>query len=122
MSTCSCPVRYSPSQADVTNFKALSGAPSSSFAHALRWYNHIKSFGAAADGFPGTKAPAAPAKPAPAPAPAKPAPADDDDEDVDLFGDDDDEEVLLLVDHNQFFGSLLSILFLLSRLPLQLRS
>merc|ERR1712071_521543 len=35
---------YVPSQADTAVFQALSGAPSSA-PHALRWYNHIKSFG-----------------------------------------------------------------------------
>merc|ERR1712158_73054 len=57
-------------------FKALSGAPESETAHALRWYNHIKSFAAGMDQF------------------AK-ASKDDDDDDVDLFGSDeesDDEE------------------------------
>lgn len=77
-------IRYQPSQADVTTFQALGKAPSSSFPHALRWYNHIKSFGSESSKFPGTKS-AAPA--------SKPAPADDDDDDVDLFGSD-DEEVL----------------------------
>merc|ERR1711887_466036 len=35
---------YVPSQADTAVFEALKGAPEA--AHALRWYNHIKSFGA----------------------------------------------------------------------------
>ena len=62
-------------------------APSSAYPHALRWYNHIKSFGSETSKFPGVKGPAAAA------APAKPA--DDDDDDVDLFGDDD--EVCFLI-------------------------
>lgn len=70
-----------PSQADVTTFEALGKAPSSSHPHALRWYNHIKSFGAEKSKFPGAKA---------APAASKPAAADDDDDDVDLFGSDED--------------------------------
>ena len=57
-------------------------APSSAYPHALRWYNHIKSFGSETSKFPGVKGSAAAA------APAKPA--DDDDDDVDLFGDDDE--------------------------------
>merc|ERR1712156_151399 len=67
---------FVPSQADTAVFKALSGAPKSDTAHALRWYNHIKSFAAGMDQF------AAASK-------------DDDDDDVDLFGSDeesDDEE------------------------------
>ena len=77
---------YTPSQADVTSFAALAGAPASSHAHALRWYNHIKSFGAETSKFPGAKVAAAPAA-----APA--AAAADDDDDVDLFASDDDEDV-----------------------------
>merc|ERR1712180_223627 len=37
---------YVPSQADTSVFEALSGAPGADAPHALRWYNHIKSFGA----------------------------------------------------------------------------
>merc|ERR1712110_1175792 len=67
---------FVPSQADTAVFKALSGAPKSETAHALRWYNHIKSFAAGMDQF------------------AK-ASKDEEDDDVDLFGSDeesDDEE------------------------------
>lgn len=65
----------------MTTFQALAKAPDSSHPHALRWYNHIKSFGSAETSkFPGAKA---------APAASKPAAADDDD-DVDLFGSDED--------------------------------
>lgn len=35
---------YVPSQADVAVFDALSGAPPADLCHALRWYNHIKSY------------------------------------------------------------------------------
>lgn len=59
-------------------------APSSSFPHALRWYNHIKSFGSETSKFPGAKSAA------PTPASKAAAPADDDDDDVDLFGSDED--------------------------------
>lgn len=75
---------YTPSQADVEAFKALGKAPSSSYPHALRWYNHIKSFGDNTSSFPGAKTAAAPAKPA--------APAKDDDDDLDLFGSDEVKE------------------------------
>merc|ERR1712202_50506 len=37
---------FVPSQADTAVYEALAGAPKSDTAHALRWYNHIKSFGA----------------------------------------------------------------------------
>merc|ERR1711990_759168 len=70
---------YVPSQADTQVYEALGAAPKD--AHALRWYNHIKSFGTGMKQFPkassgfslGGAAPAA-------------AAAADDDDDVDLFG------------------------------------
>jgi len=76
---------FVPSQADTQVYEALGSAPKD--AHALRWYNHIKSFGAgmkqfakASAGFSlGGGAAAAPA-------------AADDDDDVDLFGSDSEDE------------------------------
>lgn len=38
------PRRYVPSQADVAVFEAVSGPPPADLYHALRWYNHIKSY------------------------------------------------------------------------------
>ncbi|CAG7833071.1 unnamed protein product [Allacma fusca] len=73
---------YQPSQADTAAFNAIKAAPGSDLPHALRWYNHIKSFGDLRKQFPGS---------APAAAPKAAAPADDDD-DVDLFGSDDDND------------------------------
>ncbi|TBU31005.1 hypothetical protein BD311DRAFT_753641 [Dichomitus squalens] len=83
---------YTPSQADVTVFKAISSAPNASAnPHVARWYNHIKSYEAefgslsgsssAGEAFLGGAAAATPAK----------AEEDDDDE-VDLFGSDDEED------------------------------
>uniref|UniRef100_A0A1D1Z5S2 Elongation factor 1-beta n=1 Tax=Anthurium amnicola TaxID=1678845 RepID=A0A1D1Z5S2_9ARAE len=90
---------YVPSQADVCVFEALAKAPSAATPHALRWYNHIKSYqGAEKTKLPGKKeVPAALLKggaAAAAPAAAKPAakPAADDDDDVDLFGSDEEED------------------------------
>merc|ERR1712037_683089 len=42
---------YVPSQADTAVFEALAGAPKDA-PHALRWYNHIKSFAAGMKQFP----------------------------------------------------------------------
>merc|ERR1712128_225065 len=78
---------FVPSQADTAVFEALAGAPKSDSPHALRWYNHVKSFGAgmkqfakasknAADYTTGVAASA----------------SNDDDDDVDLFGSDDEDE------------------------------
>ena len=80
--------RYVPSQADTAVFEALKGAPGSDSPHALRWYNHIKSFGAGMKQFAkATKAAGDYTSGA-----AASAAADDDDDDVDLFGSDDEED------------------------------
>ncbi|OTA53590.1 hypothetical protein K449DRAFT_389771 [Hypoxylon sp. EC38] len=87
---------YSPSQADVAVFKAISSAPDAEkYPHAARWYKHIASF---EDEFPtlpgdaskpytvyGPEEVAATLNPAKAPAAAE-------EDDVDLFGSDDEEE------------------------------
>merc|ERR1712112_630770 len=73
---------YVPSQADTSVFEALGKAPSADNAHALRWYNHIKSFGA------GMKQFAKANKDYVGGAPA--AAEEEDDDDVDLFGSDDE--------------------------------
>merc|ERR1711872_761743 len=75
---------FVPSQTDVGVFEAMGKAPAASFAHALRWYTHIASFGAAKASFPGVKV-------VPAAAPAA-ADDEDDDDEVDLFGSSDEEE------------------------------
>merc|ERR1711872_343499 len=72
---------FVPSQTDVGVFEAMGKAPTASFAHALGWYTHIASFGAAKASFPGVKVvPAAAA-----------ADDEDDDDEVDLFGSSDEE-------------------------------
>ena len=90
---------YVPSQADVCVFEAMGKAPSAGTPHALRWYNHIKSFqGAERQKLPGKKEVPASLKSGAAPAAAAPAakpaakPAADDDDDVDLFGSDEEED------------------------------
>ena len=78
--------RYVPSQADTAVFEALSGAPKDA-PHALRWYNHIKSFAAGMKQFPKAQKDAASYVSGGAAAAAK-----DDDDDVDLFGSDEEED------------------------------
>ncbi|XP_046573064.1 elongation factor 1-beta-like isoform X2 [Haliotis rubra] len=84
---------YTPSQGDNVVFSALSGAPGAGLPHALRWYNHIASYGNDRNSFPGQKKdlstyggkgaePAASKKPV----------DDDDDDDIDMFGSDDEAD------------------------------
>ncbi|KAK9896251.1 hypothetical protein P389DRAFT_76729 [Cystobasidium minutum MCA 4210] len=89
---------YTPSQADVTVFKALGSAPSSQYPHAARWYSHIESYSSEHSSLPGDSSksaddlvPTAASTSAATPKAAA-APAEDDDDDVDLFGSDDEEE------------------------------
>jgi elongation factor 1-beta len=90
---------YSPSQADVTTYKAIKSAPDASkFPHAARWYKHIASYekdnefatlpGDASKEYTtyGPDITTATLNPAKAPA------AEEDDDEVDLFGSDDEEE------------------------------
>ncbi|KAF7337133.1 Elongation factor 1-beta [Mycena venus] len=82
---------YTPSQADVLVFKAISSAPSAeSSPHVARWYTHINSYtsefaslsgsGSAGEAFLGASSvPAAKA-------------AEDDDNEVDLFGSDEEDD------------------------------
>merc|ERR1711972_898981 len=79
---------YVPSQADTAVFEALKGAPGSDCPHALRWYNHIKSFGAGMKQF----AKSAKATSEYTAGKAAPTAAADDDDDVDLFGSDEEED------------------------------
>merc|ERR1719392_460369 len=80
---------YVPSQADTAVFEALSGAPKSDTPHALRWYNHIKSFAAGMKQFPKASKDGSAYTSGAAAAASKAA---DDDDDVDLFGRDDEEK------------------------------
>merc|ERR1711997_1007208 len=79
---------FVPSQADTAVFKALSGAPESETAHALRWYNHIKSFAAGMEQFAKASKDASAYVSGGGAAASK----EDDDDDVDLFGSDEESE------------------------------
>ncbi|XP_028661942.1 elongation factor 1-beta [Erpetoichthys calabaricus] len=91
---------YVPSQADVVVFEALSSPPSSDLFHALRWYNHIRSYEKEKSSLPGVKKPLGKYGPAEiedttaaeSKAAAAAAAAEDDDDDIDLFGSDEEEE------------------------------
>merc|ERR1711936_125588 len=75
---------FVPSQADTSVFEALAGAPKDA-PHALRWYNHIKSFAAGMKQFPKASKDAATYTSG-----ASGAAAADDDDDV--FGSDEEED------------------------------
>ncbi|TDG96009.1 hypothetical protein EPR50_G00235180 [Perca flavescens] len=88
---------YVPSQADVAVFEAIGGAaPAADLCHALRWYNHIKSYQSQKNSLPGVKKPLGQYGPSniadttTGSAPA--AVAKDDDDDIDLFGSDEEED------------------------------
>ncbi|KAF4112007.1 elongation factor 1-beta [Onychostoma macrolepis] len=85
---------YVPSQADVAVFDALSGAPAADLCHALRWYNHIKSYQKEKGSLPGVKKPLSQYGPAGVEdtTAAALAAADEDDDDIDLFGSDEEED------------------------------
>ncbi|RKF81726.1 Elongation factor 1-beta [Golovinomyces cichoracearum] len=87
---------YSPSQADVTTFKALKSAPSPEcYPHAARWYKHIDSYKDEFSSLPGdsskeysayggeiTETTSEPVK----------KPQNEEEDEIDLFGSDDEEE------------------------------
>nr|XP_033471808.1 elongation factor 1-beta [Epinephelus lanceolatus] len=87
---------YVPSQADVAVFEAISTPPPGDLCHALRWYNHIKSYQSQKSSLPGVKKPLGqygPSGVADTTSTSAPASKDDDeDDDIDLFGSDEEED------------------------------
>ncbi len=82
---------YTPSQADVTVFKAISSDPDAAAnPHVARWYKHIKSYSAEHGSLPGSST-AGEAFLGGAAEAANPD-AGDDDEDIDLFGSDEEDD------------------------------
>lgn len=84
-------ISYTPSQADVTVFKALS--QDLGYPNVARWYKHIRSYEAEFSTLPGSSSPGAvfTGEAAPASAPAKKEEGAGDD-DIDLFGSDEEED------------------------------
>ncbi|XP_036109650.1 elongation factor 1-beta [Molossus molossus] len=84
---------FVPSQADVAVFEAVSGPPPADLYHALRWYNHIKSYEKEKASLPGVKKALGKYGPANVEDTTGSGAADSkDDDDIDLFGSDDEEE------------------------------
>jgi len=85
-------IRYTPSQADVVVFKAISSPPASS-PNVTRWHNHIKSYTAEFGSLPGSsKGGEAFIGSGDAAASAPAAKEEEDDDEVDLFGSDEEED------------------------------
>ncbi|KAI0698186.1 elongation factor 1 beta/delta chain [Cerioporus squamosus] len=83
---------YTPSQADVAVFKAISSAPdATAYPSVARWYSHIKSYEPEFSSLSGSSQ-AGEAFLGGSEAAAAPAKAEEDDDEVDLFGSDDEEE------------------------------
>ncbi|EMD34900.1 hypothetical protein CERSUDRAFT_85667 [Gelatoporia subvermispora B] len=82
---------YTPSQADVHVFKAITSVPSASaYPHIARWYTHIASYASEHASLPGSSTAGEAFFGTAAAAPA--AAAEEDDDEVDLFGSDDEED------------------------------
>lgn len=80
---------YTPSQADVLVFKALTSAPEATASpHVARWYKHIQSYAAEHSDLPGSSTAGEAFIGGSAPAPADAA----DDDEIDLFGSDEEED------------------------------
>lgn len=78
---------YTPSQADTVVFSSLQNAPHGDLVHALRWYNHIKSFSRETQHFPGQKRSLEDLGLGSRPGAA----SKEEDEDFELFGSDEEE-------------------------------
>lgn len=86
---------YVPSQADVAVFDAISAPPTADLSHALRWFNHIKSYQSQKSSLPGVKKTLGQYGPpgvADTTSGSAPAAKEDDDDDIDLFGSDEEED------------------------------
>ncbi|XP_072235391.1 elongation factor 1-beta [Leuresthes tenuis] len=83
---------FVPSQADVAVFEAVSAQPPADLCHALRWYNHIKSYQAQKNSLPGVKKPLGQYGPSGVADTTAAAASDEDDDDLDLFGSDEEED------------------------------
>uniref|UniRef100_A0A670INF5 Eukaryotic translation elongation factor 1 beta 2 n=1 Tax=Podarcis muralis TaxID=64176 RepID=A0A670INF5_PODMU len=84
--------RYVPSQADIAVFEAVGAPPPPELFHALRWYNHIKSFDKQKASLPGVKKALGKYGPSDVEDSTGTGGDSKDDDDIDLFGSDEEEE------------------------------
>jgi len=83
-------ISYTPSQADVAVFKALS--QDLGYPNVARWYKHIKSFEAEFSTLSGSSSAGAVFTGEATPAPAEKKEEEAGDDDIDLFGSDEEED------------------------------
>jgi elongation factor 1-beta len=83
-------ISYTPSQADVTVFKALS--QDLGYPNVARWYKHIRSYEAEFSTLSGSSSAGAVFTGEAAPAPAEKKEEEAGDDDIDLFGSDAEED------------------------------
>ncbi|KAI0085498.1 elongation factor 1 beta/delta chain [Irpex rosettiformis] len=82
---------YTPSQADVAVFKAITSQPEATLTSVSRWYKHIKSYESEFGSLPGSST-AGEAFIGSGAAPAAEKEEEEDDDEIDLFGSDDEED------------------------------
>ncbi|KAI0799640.1 EF-1 guanine nucleotide exchange domain-containing protein [Irpex lacteus] len=83
---------YTPSQADVTVFKAITSEPAATLTSVSRWYKHIKSYESEFGSLPGSSTAGEAFFGSGAAAPAAEKKDEDDDDEIDLFGSDEEED------------------------------
>uniref|UniRef100_T1JM91 Elongation factor 1-beta n=1 Tax=Strigamia maritima TaxID=126957 RepID=T1JM91_STRMM len=82
---------FQPSQADTVIYEALADKPKPNFFHALRWYNHITSYGPNRKKFAGEKKAVESYGSCAVVSAANGKKVEDDDDVVDLFGSDEED-------------------------------
>jgi len=83
---------YEPTKLDSETYDSIGKSPASTYPHALRWYNHIASYGSDKKSFPTAKGPLSVANSITNGNAKGDAKAAADDDDIDLFGSDEEDE------------------------------
>ncbi|KAF8549839.1 hypothetical protein OG21DRAFT_1514753 [Imleria badia] len=83
---------YTPSQADVHVYKAVTAPIPSTYPHVARWYSHITSYSAEFDTLPGSSTAGQTFTQTGTAGSAVPPVAVEEEEEIDLFGEDEEED------------------------------